>query len=169
MNDTHTQPSALRDRSHHRLGDHRLGDHPPSRTRARTARILLIQDHEELRERLVTSLEAHDYEVVTAEDGTQGLLKFMRDEPDVVVLDLELSGMYGMRILGEIRERSPQVPVVFLTSDQAPVDSAISSVTVLRKPFHTDWLIGDIRRALGSSSPGGGLAPGGGLHSVRRL
>ena len=93
----------------------------------------------------------------------------MRDEPDLVVLDLELSDIYGMRVLGEIRERSPHVPVVFLTADQAPVDSAISSVIVLRKPFHTEWLIGDIRRALGAGSPGGGLPSAGSLHSVRHL
>lgn len=164
MKDTPTKHTNSGSRAHHRLDDP-LSSH----SRTRMGRILLIQDHEELRERLVASLQAHDYEVVIAEDGTQGLLKFMRDEPDVVVLDLELSGMYGMRVLGEIRERSPHVPVVFLTSDHAPVDSAISSVTVLRKPFHTDWLLGDIRRALGSGSPGGGRAPGDGLHSVRYL
>jgi DNA-binding response OmpR family regulator len=145
----------------------RLGDPPPQSERAKSARILLIQDHEELRGRITAALEAQEYEIITAEDGTQGLLKFMRDEPDVVVLDLELSGMYGMRVLGEIRERSPHVPVIFLTSDHAPVDSAIPSVTILRKPFHTDWLLGDVRRALGTSN-GGGMPPGG-LHTVRQL
>lgn len=169
MKDTHTHPAHREDLEDARPV-HRLD--PAAGARPGVARILLIEDHEELRARLAASLEEQEYEVIIAEDGAQGLLQFIRCHPDLVVLDLELSGMYGMRVLGEIRERSPNVPVVFLTNDKAPVDSAISSVTVLRKPFKTEWLLGDIGRALGTGTAGlgrGAPPARGGLRSVRQL
>ena len=128
--------------------DHRANPLPGIHARTGAARILLIEDHANLRRALAALLEVHGYQVATAGDGSQALVALTRDAPDLVILDLELSGMQEMRVLGEIRERSPDVPVVLMAHDQAPVSSAIPSVTVLPKPFPTEWLLRDIRRAL---------------------
>lgn len=120
---------------------------PLRRSRA-SARILVIEDHADLRDTLAEHLEKHGYQVHTANDGTLGLAEFLRDQPDLVILDLQVTGMDGLRVLGEIRGRSPDIPVILMTTKIAPVYSAIHSVTVLRKPFLPDWLLRDVRAAL---------------------
>lgn len=128
--------------------DHQVERFSSPLRRRSSARILLIEDHAELRDALAEHLEKNGYSVLPADDGTIGLAEFLRDQPDLVILDLQISGMDGLRVLGEIRGRSPDVPVILMTTKIAPVYSAIQSVTVLRKPFLPDWLLRDVRAAL---------------------
>lgn len=120
--------------------------------RVETPRVLLIEKHDSLRATLTHSLEETGCEVVSAECGVRGFLEFLRNEPDLVVLDVQLPDMDGLQVLGEIRQRSLEVPVVILTTRMAPVYSAIPSVTVLRKPFLPSAFLDQVGRALGDMS-----------------
>ena len=137
-------------------------------------RILLIQDHEALRDTLTAILQLEGgYDVVSTGDGPRGLQTFLREQPDLVIVDIELSGRFGMRIVGELKERSPDVPVILLTQDLAQVSSAMPSVAVVRKPFQSSWLLAEIRTAL-AARPGNSTSPasphsGIGLRKVRVL
>lgn len=123
--------------------------HPVTQTRVETPRVLLIEDHPSLREALAHSLEENGCQVIRAGGGVQGFLEFLRREPDLVVLDVQLPDMDGVRLLGEIRQRSPEVPVMIMTSQMAPVFSTVPSVTVLRKPFLPRQFMTEVGRALG--------------------
>lgn len=114
-----------------------------------TPRVLLIERHPSLRAALTHSLERNGCEVVSAECGVRGFLEFLRREPDLVVLDVQLPDMDGLHVLAEIRQRSFDVPVVILTEDSAPVYSAIPSVIVLPKPFLPSKFLDQVGRALG--------------------
>jgi DNA-binding response OmpR family regulator len=120
--------------------------------RVETPRVLLIEDHQRLRETLCASLTANGCEVVSASSGARGFLEFLRREPDLVVLDVQLPDMDGLHVLGEIRQRSTAVPVVIMTTKMAPVYSAIPSVSVLRKPFQPHQFLREVGRALGDPS-----------------
>jgi DNA-binding response OmpR family regulator len=84
-----------------------------------------------------------------ATGGVKGLLEFVREEPDLVILDVQLDDMHGLQLLHEIRERA-ETPVVLITTVMAPILSAIESVAVLRKPFSPPQLMEKIREVLGA-------------------
>ena len=81
-------------------------------------RIILADDHELVLEGLRSLIEAeHDMEVIaTATNGRQALDAVRRDPPDVVVLDLEMGEMNGLRALEMIKHESPGVRVLMLTA-----------------------------------------------------
>ena len=83
-------------------------------------RILLAEDHKEMRERVVRLLEP-EFEVVgAAEDGLALLEAARRMRPDVCVLDISMPRMSGIEAASHLRERAPLVKVVFLTVHEDP-------------------------------------------------
>jgi DNA-binding NarL/FixJ family response regulator len=81
-------------------------------------RVLLIDDHPTVLVGLECVLNAEaDIVVVGAErDGERGLATFLRDTPDVVVLDLSMPGESGMEVMARIHARDPHATVLVLSS-----------------------------------------------------
>lgn len=79
------------------------------------ARVLIVEDNEQLNELLKMELEMNGYEVVTALDGETGLRKFRQTQPSLVVLDVSLPGMNGLEVCRRIRELS-DVPILMMTA-----------------------------------------------------
>jgi len=107
--------------------------------------LLLVDDDPAMREILSTILERAQFDVSTAEDGTQALLQIRRHVPDVILLDLEMPGMDGPTTLQEIRREWGPLPVVLHTGH---VDGPLLSralewapFTVLSKPCPMDQLV----------------------------
>ncbi|RBP99911.1 response regulator transcription factor [Bifidobacterium xylocopae] len=80
------------------------------------ARILAVEDHQEIQDLLAEVLGA-DYEITQALSGPEAIAKFSEQEPDLVLLDLMLPGVTGESVLGWIRKVSA-VPVIVLTAVQ---------------------------------------------------
>ncbi len=68
------------------------------------------------------SLEVRSYRVVHAPDGAQGLDLFEQHPPGVGVLDVMMPQLDGCARAGCLGERSPSVPIIFLTSRSQTVD-----------------------------------------------
>ena len=135
-------------------------------------KVMIFQQDQALREALATLLEMEgNFEVLATESGPRGLETFLRERPNLVIIDLELSNREDMRLVGEVNERSPEVPILLLTQDMAPVASALPNITVLRKPFPTARLLSEIRAALWGRDPrdGGDTAIRPTLRGVRVL
>ena len=81
-------------------------------------RVLIVDDHAVIREGLRTFLELQDgIEVVgEAGDGTEALEQAEQLEPDVVLMDLVMPRLDGVGAMRQLRERSPQIRVIVLTS-----------------------------------------------------
>jgi NarL family two-component system response regulator LiaR len=81
-------------------------------------RVLIVDDHAVVREGLRTFLELQDgIEVVgEASDGTEALEQAEQLEPDVVLMDLVMPRLDGVGAMRQLRERSPQIRVIVLTS-----------------------------------------------------
>jgi DNA-binding response OmpR family regulator len=79
-------------------------------------RILLIEDESRIQAFVRRGLEAEGYGVVTADDGRNGLSLARSGDWDLVVLDLLLPGLNGLRVLQEIHREQPELPVVILTA-----------------------------------------------------
>jgi CheY-like chemotaxis protein len=61
-------------------------------------------------------LESHGYQVLTANDGVEGLSLFDQYPVDLVVLDYYMPGLNGGEVAAEMRKRRPQVPIIFLSA-----------------------------------------------------
>lgn len=115
-------------------------------------RILLVDDHEVVREGLRALLDAQDdLEVVAEADSvSEGIARAKTFEPDVVVMDVRLPDGSGVEACREIRSRQPDTAVLMLTSfsdDQALFDSIMAGAAgyVLKQVRGTE-LIDSIRR-----------------------
>lgn len=81
-------------------------------------RLILVDDHEVVRIGLRTLLARHpDFEVVDeAATGQEAVRKALMHRPDIVVMDVRLSGMSGIEACREITQAAPNIKVIMLTS-----------------------------------------------------
>jgi two-component system chemotaxis response regulator CheY len=82
-----------------------------------TEKILVVDDSGLARRRVRGILEEAGYQVVEAEDGMAALERCHVDRPDLVVLDLVMKGMYGMEVLGKLREIDSLARVIVASAD----------------------------------------------------
>ena len=116
-------------------------------------KILIVEDDGSIRTFVTALLESNGFQVVTAGTASAGLLSFCSHRPDLVVLDLGLPDMDGMRIIRTIREESP-VPIIVLSAritEQDKVEALDQGANdYVTKPFGPAELLARIRAALRS-------------------
>jgi two-component system, OmpR family, response regulator len=83
--------------------------------KAHMTKILVIDDDARDRGLLVAVLEERGYEVILADNGGTGLMLCHRGTPDAVVLDLDMPGIDGRSLLGQLRILHPTLPVVIFS------------------------------------------------------
>ncbi len=81
-----------------------------------SARILVVEDNDDLADGLVYNLELEGYEVARAADGEAALESARRASPDLVILDLMLPGMDGFQVLRTLRAEGLDAPVLILSA-----------------------------------------------------
>ena len=77
--------------------------------------ILVVDDELMLCDLLKMELSSFGHEVVTADNGREGIALFAHRQPDLTLLDLHLPDMTGIEVLKRIRELDPQAGVIVLT------------------------------------------------------
>lgn len=114
------------------------------------ANILIIEDDDDIREGVRILLESENYRVKEAQNGRKGL-ELLSEEVDLVILDIMMPGMSGLRTCEEIRKIS-NVPVLFLTAKAQESDKLLGLVAggddYLPKPFSYGELLGRVRALL---------------------
>jgi len=120
------------------------------------AKILLIEDEAPVREMLIDELNVQGHTVVEAENGEDGIRKFLELEPDIVLCDRAMPGMSGFDVLERIRGAHPQyddVPFVFLTALADPRDKAavehLRPAAYITKPVDFEKLAQKITKLVG--------------------
>ena len=112
--------------------------------------VLIVEDDVDIREGVRILLESEDYVVEEAENGKQGL-ELLKEETDLVILDVMMPGMSGLRTCEEIRKVS-NVPVLFLTAKAQESDKLIGLMAggddYLPKPFSYAELLGRVKALL---------------------
>src|SRR5262245_44503696 len=78
--------------------------------------ILIIEDEPPIRRGVADALRASGYRAIEAADGNQGLSLALAEDLDLVLLDLVLPGRDGMKVLVELRQARPSLPVIILTA-----------------------------------------------------
>ena len=109
--------------------------------------ILIVEDDADIREGVRILLESERYRVREAENGREGL-ELLDEKTDLVILDIMMPGISGLRTCEEIRKRS-NVPVLFLTAKAQESDKLIGLMAggddYLPKPFSYAELLGRVK------------------------
>lgn len=112
--------------------------------------ILIIEDDEDIRESVKILLESEGFHVVEADNGTDGLHQ-ISEETDVVILDIMMPGISGIKTCEEIRKIS-YVPILFLTAKSSENDKILGFTAgaddYLVKPFSYAELLARIKALL---------------------
>lgn len=113
--------------------------------------ILVVDDEPNYLVVLSELLKDEGFEVFTAPDGMAGLAIVDEVDLDIVITDMQMPGMDGMRFLQEVKSRQPDLPVIVITAF-AEVDKAVRAMqagafSYLAKPFSNDELIITLKKA----------------------
>ena len=113
-------------------------------------KILIIDDEADIVELLCSRLKAQEYETVSAFDGEEGLSKFKKEVPDLVILDLNMPQMNGLEVCRIIRrEQEDNTPIIMLTAKNADADRIIGRVRgadiYMTKPFNAHAVIDQVK------------------------
>lgn len=130
---------------------------PPAAKPAPGAKILVVDDSEEVREVLRELLSRHGYTVVTCPDGESGLVELDTRAFDLAMVDLGLPGISGLEVAQRLKQRWPATRVALMTGygdRMGPEDAHAKGVDfVLSKPFSLDQLRSVVDHALAQSPP----------------
>ena len=110
-----------------------------------SARILLVEDEENLALGLEYNLTAEDYKVMWAKDGREALKLFEENKFDLIILDIMLPYFNGFEIAQKVRETQPQMPILMLTA-RTQIEDRVKGLELgaddyLTKPFHLKELL----------------------------
>lgn len=115
-------------------------------------RILVVDDSALARRTLRQALEELGCQVEEASDGAQALERFFLGAPDVVILDMVMSGMYGLEVLAKIRELKPEARVIVATADiqrtTAEQVKEAGAQGILNKPVNRQALAATLKTVL---------------------
>jgi DNA-binding response OmpR family regulator len=123
------------------------------------ARILVVDDENNIRMMIRLALQHSGHTVETAADGPEGLEKFGNGSGyDLVLLDQRMPGMEGLEVLREMRRRNPHARIVMATAF-GTIDLAVEAMKsgatdFLRKPFTAEVLRGAVQSTLQEPQPG---------------
>jgi len=124
--------------------------------------VLVVDDEPPIREALVRTLESHGYRCYTAEDGSDALALYFtrRDEIDVVITDLAMGQMDGVKLVKNLRRLDPNVRVVVssghMQKENLDALEALGVRFFLDKPYTADKLLRALHAILHSN---GSVAP----------
>lgn len=115
------------------------------------AKILIVEDEAKIARFLELELKHEGYEVEIAGDGRTGLEKALKDNVDLIVLDIMLPGLSGIEVCRRVRQES-LVPIIMLTAKDDVTDKVagldMGADDYMTKPFAIEELLARIRVAL---------------------
>ena len=125
------------------------------------ARILIIDDNEEIRRLLRRVLESASHEVLEAGDGAEGLKCIGSQQMDLVITDIFMPEKDGLEMLREMRKTHPGMKVIAMSGggqlgnmDILRMARSFGAFRVMAKPFNFREMLQAVSAALASPPPG---------------
>lgn len=114
----------------------------------REQQVLIVDDDVALLRTLRLTLRQGGYDVRMAENGRAALESVVEQQPDAVVLDLEMPEMDGREFYRQLREQGLDVPVLILSAHGARAAGRELGTPAMDKPFNPDDLLDAVRELL---------------------
>ncbi len=115
-------------------------------------KILVIEDDQSLRQQLASGLTQQGYDLVTAQDGQEGLFVAQNYPLDLLVVDLGLPKVNGLDVIRALRKDNKGIPILILTARggwKAKVEGLEAGADdYLEKPFHMEELQARVKALL---------------------
>jgi two-component system, NtrC family, response regulator PilR len=113
--------------------------------------VLVVDDDEAIRDTLYELLSEH-YLCQTAETAEKAFARLEADAYDVVLTDISMPGLSGLELLGQVRQKYPNTPVIIISgiSDQDHAQGLIKlgAFDYLLKPFRLEAVEKSVKRAI---------------------
>ena len=114
--------------------------------------VLVVDDEKSICDSIKMILEYDKYEVEFANDGPSALGKIAASRFDVVLLDIKMAGMDGLKVLKTVKEKIPELPVVMI-SGHGTIETAVEATKLgafdfLQKPLDRERLLITVRNAI---------------------
>ncbi len=121
------------------------------------AKILIIDDSRFARN-LIKEMLGPEHEYIEAYDGLMGTELFLREKPDLVILDLTMPGIHGLRVLQDLHRMAPRCPILVGTADIQDLtkEEALQrgAFAVVHKPYEAEALRAVVAQALSTREQG---------------
>jgi len=119
------------------------------------AKVLIVDDEENIRYLYSEELKADGYEVITADSGYKLLERIEKERPDIILLDIKMADYDGLDLLQDIRNKYYNLPVILCTAyDSYKSDvKTIAANSYVIKSFDLTELKKRITQALESAVP----------------
>ena len=118
------------------------------------ATILVVDDSPTILQIVSAALRTKGYDVITAANGEEGLLKAVDERPDLVLLDIMMPGLNGYEVIRKLRQVS-QVPVIMVTAKEEKYLGGLFSLERIsgwvEKPFESEKLLQKVAETLGEA------------------
>ena len=105
---------------------------------------ILVIDKEDKITKFISRILRDEYTVFATHSGYYGLQRAKQRIPDLVLLDLNLSGMRGMEVLKNLKELETEIPVIVMTTNKRVKDAVqaieLGATFFITKPFDTETL-----------------------------
>ena len=117
-----------------------------------TARILLAEDDDDMRNFLVKALQKAGHEVVSFSEGMSAYEEIKQASFDLLLTDIVMPEMDGIELARRASELDPSLKIMFITGFAAvalhPDSKAPKDAKVLSKPFHLRDLVNEVERLM---------------------
>ena len=118
-------------------------------------RILVVDDEHLIRWSLEQNLKKQGYEVLTAGTGEEALRLVREEQPDLMLLDIQLPGITGLEVLEKVKEIDEDIIVIMVTA-HGGLETAVNAMRLgaydyINKPFNLDEMAIIIKKALETS------------------
>jgi DNA-binding response OmpR family regulator len=118
----------------------------------RRAKILVVEDEPAMVAGLRDNFEFEGYEVITAQDGIEGLQRALEESPDLVVLDVMMPRMSGLEVCKQLRAKRASLPIIMLTARGQEIDKVVGlelgADDYVTKPFSIRELLARVKSVL---------------------
>jgi len=117
-----------------------------------TARMMIVDDEEAIRESLQGLFEDENYRVFTAPSGEEAVARFRKQSVDCVLLDIWMPGIDGLETMLRLHQIDPDLPIIIM-SGHATIDTAVRATRqgafdFVEKPLSSDKLLILVRNAI---------------------
>ena len=115
-------------------------------------KILIVDDSETIRQRVAGALEAAGFATLTARDGIEGLVAAQKEQPAMVILDVNMPRMNGLDMLDSLDVKNSGLAVLLLTTEVQPSLMARAKKAGAKgwmvKPVNLEQLVATVRKVV---------------------